>query len=180
MTFRTRKPWPAVAEQRRYVIESRTANGEPCTVIVERQPEGPLLVSFHGAMRTTAAPDPVGGNRADRGAGNSGRCPVMVNISWRRSTKDDQVHAFDLAQIAEPRSFLVALCSQAAVVHISCPQLGRNYNGVVPRWSAGGCPLRDCQRQRMVISSPMIISVKPMRKFQGPSATMNSILSPAR
>ena len=59
MTFRTRKPWPAVAEQRRYVIESRTANGEPCTVIVERQPEGPLLVSFHGAMRTTAAPDPV-------------------------------------------------------------------------------------------------------------------------
>ncbi len=34
----------------------------------------------------------------------------MVNISWRRSAKDDRVHAFPLVQIAEPRSYLVALC----------------------------------------------------------------------
>ncbi len=59
MTFRTRKPWPAIAERRRVVVCTRTANGEPCTIIVVRQPDGPLFVSFHGAWKTTAAPDPV-------------------------------------------------------------------------------------------------------------------------
>ncbi len=39
---------------------------------------------------------------------------MLVNVVWRRSVKDDQVHAFDLAQIAEPRSFLVAICSHSA------------------------------------------------------------------
>ena len=59
MTYRrTRQPWPAVAERRRKVIESRTATGEACTLIVERQADGPLIVSFHGAIRTTAAPSP--------------------------------------------------------------------------------------------------------------------------
>lgn len=56
MTFGPRKRWPAVAERRRAVIACRTATGEACTLIVERQPDGPLLVSFHGAWRTTAAP----------------------------------------------------------------------------------------------------------------------------
>ena len=37
----------------------------------------------------------------------------MVNISWRRSTKDQRVHAFPVAQIAEPRSFLKAICSDS-------------------------------------------------------------------
>ncbi len=37
----------------------------------------------------------------------------MVNISWRRSAKDDQVHAFPVAQVAEPRSFLKAICSHS-------------------------------------------------------------------
>ncbi len=58
MTFRTRRPWPAVTEQHRAVIESRTASGEACTVVVVRQPDGPLIVSFHGAWKTTMAPDP--------------------------------------------------------------------------------------------------------------------------
>ena len=34
------------------------ASGEACNVIVERQPDGPLIVSFHGAWKTTMAPDP--------------------------------------------------------------------------------------------------------------------------
>ncbi len=37
----------------------------------------------------------------------------MVNISWRRSARDDQVHAFRVDQVAEPRSFLVAICSHS-------------------------------------------------------------------
>ncbi len=40
------------------MIESRTPSGEACTLIVERELDGPLLVSFHGAWRTTAAPCP--------------------------------------------------------------------------------------------------------------------------
>ena len=35
----------------------------------------------------------------------------MVNISWRRSAKDDQVHAFPAVQAAEARSYLRALCT---------------------------------------------------------------------
>ena len=58
VTFRTRKPWPVIAERRRAVVCTRTATGEPCTLIVERDDSG-LILSFHGAMRTTAAPDPV-------------------------------------------------------------------------------------------------------------------------
>ena len=38
----------------------------------------------------------------------------MVNISWRRSAKDQRVHAFRVEQVAEPRSFLMALCSHSA------------------------------------------------------------------
>ena len=37
----------------------------------------------------------------------------MVNISWRRSAKDQRVHAFPAVQAAEPRSFLVAICSHS-------------------------------------------------------------------
>ena len=40
------------------MVCTRTATGEPCTLIVERDDSG-LILSFHGAMRTTAAPDPV-------------------------------------------------------------------------------------------------------------------------
>ena len=58
VTFRARQSWPAVAERRRFVIASRTATGEACTIIVERQPDGLLIVSFHGAWKTTMAPDP--------------------------------------------------------------------------------------------------------------------------
>ncbi len=58
MTFRARRPWPQIAERRRSVVCTRTATGEPCTIIGERQPDGPLTLSFHGALRTTAAPDP--------------------------------------------------------------------------------------------------------------------------
>ncbi len=57
VTYRTRKPWPAIAERRRFVIASRTPAGEPCTLIVERHDSG-LIVSFHGAIRATAAPCP--------------------------------------------------------------------------------------------------------------------------
>ncbi len=40
---------------------------------------------------------------------------TMVNISWRRSAKDDRVHAFPVGQAAEPgRRHLVALCSHSA------------------------------------------------------------------
>lgn len=60
MTYRNRtsKSWPPVPERRRTVIESRTALGQPCTLIVERQADGPLIVSFHGGIRATAAPCP--------------------------------------------------------------------------------------------------------------------------
>ncbi len=40
MTFRA---WPPVSKLRRAVIESRTPSGEACTIVVERQPDGPLL-----------------------------------------------------------------------------------------------------------------------------------------
>ncbi len=39
------------------MIPSRTATGEACTLIVERDESG-LILSFHGALRTTAAPSP--------------------------------------------------------------------------------------------------------------------------
>ena len=55
MTFRARRPWPAVAERRRSVVCTRTADGGPCTLIVERDDSG-LILSFHGAIRATAAP----------------------------------------------------------------------------------------------------------------------------
>ncbi len=45
-----------MAERVRRVIEARTASGEQCTLIVERDDNG-LILSFHGALRTTAAPD---------------------------------------------------------------------------------------------------------------------------
>ena len=56
MTFPPGGRWRAVAQQRRIVIESRTVTGEPCTFIVERQPDGPLLVSLHGTRDATMAP----------------------------------------------------------------------------------------------------------------------------
>lgn len=57
MTYRTRQRWPAVPERHRHVIATRTALGNACTIVVERDDDG-LIVSFHGALRTTAAPDP--------------------------------------------------------------------------------------------------------------------------
>ena len=33
-----------------------------------------------------------------------------MNISWRRSARDQRVHAFPL-EVAEPRSYLQAICS---------------------------------------------------------------------
>ena len=57
MTNRARQRWPAIGERRRAVIESRTATGKQCTIIVERDESG-LILSFHGALRTTAAPCP--------------------------------------------------------------------------------------------------------------------------
>ena len=57
MTFRPRQRWPQIAERRRAVVKTRTADGQPCTLIVERDESG-LILSFHGALRTTAAPSP--------------------------------------------------------------------------------------------------------------------------
>lgn len=59
MVFRPRQPWPPVAERRRAVVNTRTPSGEECTIIIERDVNGPLIVSFHGALRATAAPDPT-------------------------------------------------------------------------------------------------------------------------
>ena len=56
MTFPSGRRWPAVPARRRTVIESRTPTGQPCTVIVERQPDGPLHVSVHGMQHATVAP----------------------------------------------------------------------------------------------------------------------------
>ncbi len=42
----------------RHVIATRTVTGEQCTLIVERQADGPLILSFHGGIRATAAPCP--------------------------------------------------------------------------------------------------------------------------
>ena len=39
-------------------METHTAAAETCTIIVERQPDGPLHVSFHGAWHATVAPCP--------------------------------------------------------------------------------------------------------------------------
>ena len=40
---------------------------------------------------------------------------MIVNIVWRRSGYDRQVHAFPLAQIAEAnRAYLEAICSHSA------------------------------------------------------------------
>ena len=58
MTFRTRRPWPAIAERRRFVVCTRTPGGDACTIVIERDDSG-LILSFHGAMRTTAAPCPT-------------------------------------------------------------------------------------------------------------------------
>ncbi len=41
---------------RRAVIESRTVTGEACTIVVERRPDGPLLVGYHGPRHTPMAP----------------------------------------------------------------------------------------------------------------------------
>ncbi len=57
-TTPNRPRWPAIAEHRRVVVPTRTATGEPCTLIVERDESG-LILSFHGALRTTAAPCPA-------------------------------------------------------------------------------------------------------------------------
>ena len=38
----------------------------------------------------------------------------MVDVVWRRSSYDNRVHAFSLAQIASARSYLEALCSHTA------------------------------------------------------------------
>lgn len=39
----------------------------------------------------------------------------MVNVVWRRSSYDQQVHAFPLAQVAEAgRRYLEAVCSHSA------------------------------------------------------------------
>ena len=47
---------------------------------------------------------------------------MTVNVSWRRSGRDGQVHAFP--QVAEPRSFLVALCSHSTRPAALGPLLG--------------------------------------------------------
>ncbi len=39
---------------------------------------------------------------------------TTVNIVWRRSGYDKQVHAFSLAQIASGRSYLEAICEHTA------------------------------------------------------------------
>ena len=57
MTYRTRQRWPAIPQRVRHLIESRTPLDAPCTLIVERDDFG-LILSFHGAIRATAAPSP--------------------------------------------------------------------------------------------------------------------------
>ena len=40
---------------------------------------------------------------------------MIANVVWRRSSRDKQVHAFLVPQLAEPdRSFLEALCRHTA------------------------------------------------------------------
>ncbi len=51
---------------------------------------------------------------------------MIVNIAWRRSGCDEQVHAFPLAQIAEAgRGYLEAVCSHTAPPTALQPTVGR-------------------------------------------------------
>ncbi len=59
MTRTAPQRWPRIADQRRAVIPGRAAEGGgACTLIVIREPEGRLLLSFEGAWRTCAELNP--------------------------------------------------------------------------------------------------------------------------
>lgn len=51
--------WPEIATERRAVIETRTAEGETCTLIALRQMNGQLGLYFHGGMRSSAMLPPA-------------------------------------------------------------------------------------------------------------------------
>ncbi|MGH3937771.1 MAG: hypothetical protein ACRDTG_03925 [Pseudonocardiaceae bacterium] len=56
----TRRQWPEIVTQRRAVIDTHTAEGETCTLIAVRHPNGQLGVYYHGSIRTSAMlPPPV-------------------------------------------------------------------------------------------------------------------------
>ena len=63
---------------------------------------------------------------------------MMVNIAWRRSGHDGQVHAFPLAQVAEPgRSYPEAICSHSAPPSVLEPAGYRpGQNHVDGHWAA--------------------------------------------
>ncbi|HEU0088850.1 MAG TPA: hypothetical protein VFQ77_14590 [Pseudonocardiaceae bacterium] len=55
-----RHRWPEIVEERRAVIDARTAEGETCTLIAVRHTDGQLGLYYHGAIRTSAMlPPPV-------------------------------------------------------------------------------------------------------------------------
>ncbi len=54
-----RQRWPAVVAERRAVIEARTTEGGPCTLLVVRQPDGQLGLYFHGTIRCSAMLPPA-------------------------------------------------------------------------------------------------------------------------
>lgn len=56
----TRRRWPETVTARREVIETRTAEGEACTLIVLRDPDGQLGLYYHGGLRSSAMlPPPI-------------------------------------------------------------------------------------------------------------------------
>lgn len=55
-----RHRWPEIVTARRAVIETRTAEGEPRTLIAVRDPDGQLGLYYHGGFRSSAMlPPPV-------------------------------------------------------------------------------------------------------------------------
>lgn len=56
----THRRWPEIVAARREVIETRTAEGEACTLIAVRETDGRLGLYYHGGMRASAMlPPPV-------------------------------------------------------------------------------------------------------------------------
>ncbi|MGH3916115.1 MAG: hypothetical protein ACRDTC_22310 [Pseudonocardiaceae bacterium] len=48
------RQWPEIVTQRRAVIDTHTAEGETCTLIAVRHPNGRLGLYYHGSTRSSA------------------------------------------------------------------------------------------------------------------------------
>ncbi len=56
----THRRWPEILTARREVIETHTAEGEACTLLAVRDPDGRLGLYYHGGIRASAMlPPPV-------------------------------------------------------------------------------------------------------------------------